>query len=114
VFDFIGDSSALPVTIDKGQVSLDDHILAIDARGHRDGPATLFFRPSHVRVAAQEGGALAGVVIGSRRIGDIRRLELETGLARHRFEVDVPLDVDVQKKGRLAVQLTSWKLFPAS
>jgi sulfate/thiosulfate transport system ATP-binding protein len=113
VFDFIGDSSALPVTVDRGQVSLDDRILSLDAKGHPDGPATLFFRPSHVRVATQDGGAIAGVVIGSRRIGDIRRLELETGLARHRFEVDVPLDVDVQKKGRLAVQLTSWKLFPA-
>jgi sulfate transport system ATP-binding protein len=113
VFDFIGDSSGLPVTVDKGQVSLDDRVLSLDAKGYPDGPATLFFRPNHVRVAGQEGGAVAGVVIGSRRIGDIRRLELETGLARHRFEVDVPLDVDVQKKGRLAVQLTKWKLFPA-
>lgn len=111
VFDFIGDSSALPVTIDKGRVHLDDRVLSIDGKGQPDGPATLFFRPNHVRIADQDGGAIAGVVSSSRRIGDVRRVELETGLAR--FEIDVPLDVDVQKKGRLAVQLTNWKLFPA-
>ncbi|MDT3685220.1 MAG: sulfate/molybdate ABC transporter ATP-binding protein [Pseudorhodoplanes sp.] len=114
VFDFIGDSSALPVTVDKGHVYLDDLPLSIDARAHRDGAATLFFRPGHVKIAGQEGGAITGIVSGSRRIGDIRRLELETGLARHRFEIDVPLDVDVQKNGRLAVQLTNWRLFPAT
>jgi len=111
VFDFIGDSSALPVTIDKGRVHLDDRVLSIDGKGQPDGPATLFFRPNHVRIADQDGGAIAGVVSSSRRIGDVRRVELETGLAR--FEIDVPLGVDVQKKGRLAVQLTNWKLFPA-
>lgn len=114
VFDFIGDSSALPVIVDKGHVYLDDRVLSIDAKGEPDGPATLFFRPNHVRITSQEGGAIAGVVSSSRRIGDIRRVDLETGLARHRFEIDAPLDVDVQKKGRLAVQLTNWKLFPAT
>jgi sulfate/thiosulfate transport system ATP-binding protein len=112
VFDFIGDSSALPVMVDKGSVSLDDRILSIDAQGHPDGPATLFFRPNHVRMAGQEAGTIVGTIIGSRRHGDIRRLELEVGLARHRCEIDVPADADVPKTGRVAVKPAKWRLFP--
>jgi sulfate transport system ATP-binding protein len=112
VFDFIGDSSALPVTIDKGIVSLDDRALSIDAQGQPDGPATLFFRPNHVRLAGQEGGTIVGTIIGSRRHGDIRRLELEVGHARHRVEIDVPAEADVPKTGRVAVKPAKWRLFP--
>ena len=115
VFDFVGNSSALPVSIDKGHVYLDDRALAIDAAGHPDGPASLFFRPNHIRLvqpAEQESGAIVGVVKSSRRIGDVKRLELEAGLARHRFEIDVAVDADVQRSGRVAIQLTRWRLFP--
>jgi sulfate/thiosulfate transport system ATP-binding protein len=115
VFDFVGDSSALPVSIDKGHIYLDDRALAIDAAGHADGPASLFFRPNHIRLvqpAEQESGAIVGVVRSSRRIGDVKRLELEAGLAGHRFEIDVAVDADVQRSGRVAIQLTRWRLFP--
>ena len=115
VFDFIGDSSALPVTIDKGHVFLDDRVLALDAKAQPDGPATLFFRPNHIELssgAAQESGALVGVVRAARRIGDIRRLELEAGLARHRFEIDVPIDASVNVQGRIAFRIVKSRLFP--
>jgi sulfate transport system ATP-binding protein len=112
VFGFIGDSNALPVNIDKSCVHLDDRVLAIDAKGQPDGPATLFFRPSHVRLAGSEGGGIAGVVSSSRRAGDIRRVELEAGLARHRFEIDVPVGTQLPSTGRIAVHLTRWRLFP--
>jgi sulfate transport system ATP-binding protein len=115
VFDFIGDSSALPVTVDKGHVFLDDRVLSIDAKDQADGPATLFFRPNHVELVGngeQASGALVGVVRAARRIGDTRRLELETGLARHRFEIDVPIDAPVNLQGRIAFRLVKWRLFP--
>ena len=114
VFDFIGDSSGLPVTVDNGKVYLDDQALGLDASEYSDGPATLFFRPNHVSITGEGGDGLAGTVVGLRRIGDVRRVELEAGSARRRFEIDVPLAVDVQKQRRLAVRLTNWKLFPAS
>ena len=115
VFDFIGDSSALPVTIDKGHVFLDDRVLSLDAKAQPDGPATLFFRPNHIELstgAGQESGALVGVVRAARRIGDIRRLELEAGLARHRFEIDVPIDANVNLQGRVAFRIVKSRLFP--
>jgi sulfate/thiosulfate transport system ATP-binding protein len=115
VFDFVGDSSALPVSVDKGHVYLDDRALAIDAAEHPDCLASLFFRPNHIRLvqpAEQGSGAIVGIVRSSRRIGDVKRLELEAGLARHRFEIDVAVDADVQRSGRVAIQLTRWRLFP--
>jgi sulfate transport system ATP-binding protein len=113
VFDFIGDSSALPVTVEDGAVHLDDRLLGIEAKGYPDGPATLYFRPNHIRLGGAEAGAMVGIVSGTRRHGDIRRLELEVGLARHRCEIDVPADSEVVKKGRVAVKLTGWRLYPA-
>ena len=117
VFDFIGDSSALPVSVENGQVYFDNRALALAVKDHPDGPATLFFRPNHISLSHQEGeegGAIVGVVKCSRRIGDVKRLELEAGPARHRFEIDVPVDADLQKSGRVAIRLTKWRLFPRS
>jgi sulfate transport system ATP-binding protein len=112
VFDFIGDSSGLPVMIEQGRARLDDHFLALDAAGVCDGPAKLFFRPNHVRLTGEEPGAISGVVCGARRVGDLRRVEVETGRERHRIEVDLPLNVEVPRSGRLALHPVKWRLFP--
>ena len=109
VFDFIGDSSALPVLVDKGHVFLDDRVLALDATGQPDGPATLFFRPNHIRLIHAE--SIVGVITAARRIGDIKRLELEAGLARYGFQIDVPNDAEAPSSGRVAIQPTKWRLF---
>ena len=114
VFDFIGDSSALPVLVDKGHVFLDDRVLALDATGQPDGPATLFFRPNHIRLihqAGQDAESIVGVITAARRIGDIKRLELEAGLARYGFQIDVPNDAEAPSSGRVAIQPTKWRLF---
>jgi len=110
VFDFIGDSSSLPVEIRNGQVFLDDRPISIDAKGQPDGLATLFFRPSHIKIG-DEAGSIVGTVTGSRRVGDWRRVDLETGLARHRLEIDVPAGSDVAKNGRVAIKPTVSRLF---
>jgi sulfate transport system ATP-binding protein len=57
-------------------------------------------------------GAVSGVVCGSRRVGDLRRVELEAGRSRHRIEVDLPAGVEVPRSGRLAIEPTAWRLFP--
>jgi sulfate transport system ATP-binding protein len=112
VFDFIGDSSALPVAIENGKIRFENQELSLRAENCTDGPATLFFRPNHAAVSQTENGALTGIVSGTRRIGDVRRVELETGSQPHRFEVDVALDVELRRGGRLAVRLDKWRVFP--
>ena len=116
VFDFIGDSSALPVTVDKGHVFLDDRA----ARARREGSAE---RAGHAVLPAQPHRA--GVRQRTRKVAPgrrcsappaasatSRRLELEAGLARHRFEIDVPIDADVHQRGRIAFRISKWRLFP--
>jgi ABC-type Fe3+/spermidine/putrescine transport system ATPase subunit len=113
VFDFIGDSSALPVTVDNGRVRLDDRVIAIDANGEPNGPATLFFRPNHIRVAgrSEENGSIVGVVSGSRRIGDARRLEIAVG-SQHHIEIDVPAAAELPKKSQVAIRPEHWRIYP--
>ena len=113
VFDFIGNSSALPVTVDNGRVRLDDRVIAIDANGAPNGPATLFFRPNHIRVAgrSEENGSIVGVVSGSRRIGDARRLEIEVG-SQHHIEIDVPAAAELPKKSHVAIRPEHWRIYP--
>src|SRR5262249_32155004 len=45
VFSFIGESSSLPVRVEKSSVWLDGHRLDLAAGDAPSGPATLFFRP---------------------------------------------------------------------
>jgi len=113
VFDFIGDSSGLPVVVDDGKVRLGDRIIAIDARGEPNGPATLFFRPNHIRVAGrgEQNGSIVGVVSGSRRIGDARRLEVEIE-SQHRIEIDVPAEAELPNRSQVAVSPQRWRLYP--
>ncbi len=112
VFDFIGDSSSLPVTVAGGRVAFDGQVLPLEASNCPDGPGTLFFRPNHAEIADGEAGAIWGTIIGTRRHGDTRRIELEAGAGRHRMEIDVPASADVARGGRLSVRPTRWKIYP--
>ena len=114
VFDFIGDSSMLPVAVENGKVRIDDNVLALDAAGVADGPATLFFRPNHIRFTSGPAGSVTGTVCNVRRVGDVRRVELETGRDRHRIEVDLPAGVEVPTAGYLALRPTTFRLFPGA
>ncbi len=112
VFDFIGDSSALPVAVENGKVRVDDNVLTLDASGIADGPATLFFRPNHIKLTSAAAGSVTGTVCNVRRVGDVRRVELETGRGRHRIEIDLPAGVEVPTSGYLALRPTTFRLFP--
>jgi sulfate transport system ATP-binding protein len=114
VYGFIGDSSALPVRIEGGEVWLQDRILGIPASAHPDGPAQLFFRPHDVQLLEGCGGCIAGTVAGSRRIAGSRRVELDVGGARHRIEIELPSDHPAAATGRVAFRPCKWKIFPDS
>nr|WP_132806756.1 sulfate/molybdate ABC transporter ATP-binding protein [Tepidamorphus gemmatus] len=115
VFDFIGESSMIPVTVESGRVLMDDRPLDIGAPGKPDGRYTLAFRPHHAEVARDPDGvgAIPAIVVARRRHGGTRRLELEIGLARHRAEIDIPVDDAIPGHGRLAIRPTRFILYPA-
>lgn len=112
VFGFIGESSELPITVDKGDIWLDDRPVGIG--GHSQaGPARLFFRPHDIELV-EDDAALAGVVVSSRRVGGTRRVELAIGGAAHRVEIDLPFDHPAAERSQITFRPKRWRLFPQS
>ena len=114
VFSFIGESSALPVKVDRGKVWLDDAPLDIDAGATPSGPAQLFLRPHDVDVVENEAGAIAGVVSVFRRHAGARRVDLEVGRKQHRVEIELPVDFAFDLSGPLLFRPRRYRLFSAA
>jgi sulfate transport system ATP-binding protein len=110
VFNFIGESSSLPVEIDNGEVWVGGRAIGLTAGDTPKGSADLFFRPHDVELVS-EGAALAGVVAASRRVGGTRRVELEIGGETSRVEIDLPFDHPAGDKTRIAFRPRRWRLF---
>jgi sulfate transport system ATP-binding protein len=111
VFGFIGESSALPVEIENGELWVGGRAIGLPAGDSPSGPAQLFFRPHDVELVS-EGAALAGVVAASRRVGGTRRVELEIGGDTSRVEIDLPFDHPAGERTRIAFRPKRWKLYP--
>lgn len=118
VYGFIGESSTLPVRVEKGEVWLADRNIGLNVDASRgviaDGEAQLFFRPHDVELLDGCGGCIAGTVVTSRRSGGKRRVELEVGGARSRIEIEIPAEHPATEKSRIAFRPRYWKLFAAS
>ncbi len=114
VFTFIGESSAMPVTVGDGDVWLDGQRLSLSPNGTPPGPAQLFVRPHDLDVAEPGPGALEGVVTMVRRNGGGRRVEICVGKDRHRVEIEVPAELSPEMGSRLAVRPRRWRLFAES
>jgi sulfate/thiosulfate transport system ATP-binding protein len=110
VFNFIGESSSLPVEIDNGELWVGGRAIGLVAGDTPKGNAQLFFRPHDVELS-EEGAALAGVVAASRRVGGTRRVELEIGGLPNRVEIDLPFDHPAGEKTRIAFRPKRWRLF---
>ena len=113
VFDFIGESSHLPVTVNNGRVLFEGIAIDAPAANRPEGAATLFFRPHHAELA-HGTGVLTGRVSAQRRHGSHRRLEIEIGAARHRVEIDVAPDTNIPLRSEVSVKLTQATLYPAA
>jgi len=111
VFGFIGESSALPVTVEHNELWVGGRAIGLAAPEAVDGPAQLYFRPHDVELIEGEA-CLAGVVVASRRVGGTRRVELEIGGQQQPVEIDLPFDHPAGEKSRIAFKPRRWRLFP--
>ena len=111
VFSFIGESSVLPVAVEKGKILLDGRPLALVAKDIPSGPAELYFRPHDIEVGDDLPGSIQGVVSAQRRHGGSRRVEVEVGEQRHRIEVDLPADNEPNLGDRIAVLPRRWQIY---
>ena len=103
--------NALPVTVETGNIFLDDRELGLANDGGPDGPRTLVFRPHDVVFRDDGVGGIAGFVVSELRHGPTRRLAVEVGLRRHRIEVDVAADTAPKKGNRVVILPRRWRLF---
>jgi len=112
VFGFIGESSALPVDVEQGELWVGGRAIGLKADDIPNGPAQLFFRPHDVELV--DGGAcLAGVVAAARRVGGTRRVELQIAGAPDLVEIDLPFDHPAGMKSRIAFRPRRWRTFPS-
>ncbi|MEO9338187.1 sulfate/molybdate ABC transporter ATP-binding protein [Mesorhizobium sp. SB112] len=112
VYGFIGDSSALPVKVEGGQVWIDDRPIGLTVDDVPEGPGELYFRPHDIELLENCGGCIAGTVINSRRVAGTRRVELEIGGQRKTVEIELPVDHPAGQKSRIAFRPKRWKVFP--
>jgi len=110
VFGFIGESSALPVTIEGGDIRLDGRAIGVSSP-ETTGSAQLFFRPHDIELVESDA-ALSGHVATSRRVGGTRRVELDLAGGTHRVEIDLPFDHPAAERSQISFRPKRWKLFP--
>ncbi|MGA9604204.1 MAG: sulfate/molybdate ABC transporter ATP-binding protein [Methyloceanibacter sp.] len=112
VFSFIGESSTLPVRVERGKVFLERRPLDLPADGLPNGPARLFFRPHDVEVGTERPGAISGVVSVLRRHAGTRRVDVAIDGVPDRVEIELPADYSINVSGRIAVRPRQFRLYP--
>jgi sulfate transport system ATP-binding protein len=90
VHDFIGDSVALPITVENGVARVGDKKIGIDTKGLPSGAARLFVRPHDIEITKPGTTGIEGQVLAIRRFGPT-----------HRVDISVPVD-----GGRTTVEAT--------
>ena len=114
VFSFIGESSALPVHVERGKVFLESYPLDLRAEGLPNGPAQLFFRPHDVEVGEERHGAIPGIVSVLRRHAGTRRIDLVVDGVAERVEIELPADCSINVSGRIGVRPRQYRLYPVT
>src|SRR4030095_2098035 len=109
VFSFIGESSELPVRVERGSIVLDEAPLTPSTRGCPDVPARLFFRPQDVELDSDRPGAIPGTIVAIRRHGGARRLDVEAGREGHRIEIELPSQFEGSVGQGIAVVPRRWR-----
>lgn len=114
VFSFIGESSVIPVNVENGRATLDERpLMDLDVGQLPDGPAMLYLRPEDVALVTDGGVGIPGLVVSTRRIGGMRRVTIECGLARHRIEFDTSADIPIANSQRLIISITGGRVYAA-
>ena len=109
VFDFVGESNQLAVTIEDGAVLFAGQRLAIDPLD-ATGAASLFFRPHDARLTDAADGAIPAVVTHVRPKGGVLRVEATVEGSDELLELDVAGDAPVLGAHIFAVP-TRYRLF---
>jgi sulfate transport system ATP-binding protein len=111
---FIGESLAVPVTIDSGSVHFAGRKLALDPQGLANGAASLFVRPYDVVIVPDAGATmLSGVVTRVHGFGPARRVEIALleGDREHFVELNAPRDKAFAIGQHVGLEPRAYRLF---
>jgi sulfate transport system ATP-binding protein len=111
VFDFVGESNRLPVTIDGGRVIYAGAHLDAGISPERSGKASLFFRPHDVAFAEPGDGVIAATVSLARPHGGSTRVEADVEGRDTPLELDFTGDTPPRVGDRIGVRPTKARLF---
>jgi sulfate transport system ATP-binding protein len=111
VMAFVGETSRLPVRVERAGVWCAQTRIDIDPQDLPDGAADLYFRPSHVGLDGDCGGGLHGHVRAVRRAGEARCLEVELDDAAGVVEANAAPDDAVAIGDAVSLHIRRGRLF---
>lgn len=112
VYAFIGDSTGLPVTMERGRALLDGTSLSLTGVDAPDGPARIHVRPQDVTIAPESEAVVTGVIAGLRRSGPSRRADITVGERHTRIEALLPPETQVSVGDRVGLAFRRFAAFP--
>jgi sulfate transport system ATP-binding protein len=115
VHEFIGESMAVPVTIESADVHFAGRPLGLHPQGAPNGYARLFIRPYDIAIVSQSSdGALQGTVRRVHGLGPAHRLEvaLQASADELLIEVEAPRRHDIRIGQTVGLKLQQYRIFP--
>ncbi|WP_349960312.1 sulfate/molybdate ABC transporter ATP-binding protein [Rhizobium sp. ZPR3] len=112
VYGFIGQSNRVKVRIASGEIWFDERPLGLSTPHEPEGEAYLYFRPHDIELREGDAGAIAGLLVASRRVAGTRHLEINVGAGHEAIEIELPPNkADALDRNRIAFRPTRWTLF---
>lgn len=95
VYAFIGDSTSLPVVIERGRALFEGEPLGLGEVRPPDGPGRIHIRPQDVTLVPEGQGVVSGKIAALRRAGAHRRADISVGASHTRIEALLPPEMEV-------------------
>lgn len=114
VAGFIGEAVRLAVEVRDGALRIGEAGLGSAPIGTPSGPAELFVRPDDLAIAAPGIPAIKARVVGIRRTGPVRRVDIHLAEGQPPVEIEVAAGTRVEKGDWISVTLKTVRLFPVA
>ncbi len=112
VFDFIGESVKLPVTVENGAVWIGSRQLAANGTLPASGPAQLFVRPHDLALGEVSAAPLRGAVQSVRRVGATNYADVRLDIGGDDLlEATIPTDSPIKSGDRVGLTPRRYRVF---
>jgi sulfate transport system ATP-binding protein len=112
VHQFVGESSALAVSVEHGRVILDGNALDLIAPNLAEGPAWLLVRPQHLQLGADPRGSIVAKVTAIVRVGSRHRIEAEVAGGAGRIECELDMRPACTRGDTIHFKPTQCRVYP--